>query len=147
MPIVYNIPRHRAKSVGLDFPNHIWISIQEPTSREGKPEEHISNEFLDKLPKLKMKFWDLVEKVPVIGGDGFLEPPNEDDAKQIVDFLIKHKGKSVISNCRMGVSRSAAISLFCVDFLGYEWDRESEARAVPNMKLYRLMTDYYHAKY
>ena len=115
----------------------VWISFQEPTN------EHISNNILDCCPKLKLKFWDLKKPLPTDDGKSFHYPPSKEDAQQIVDFLLTHRGADVICNCAAGVSRSGAISLFCQNILGYEWEY-GEQRADPNMYLYNLMVECYN---
>lgn len=145
MPTVYNISRRAAERYDriIDPTQYCWISIHEPDSNE-----HVENPILDRCENVKMRFWDLdVPSLPFTPEGEILYPPTEEDAKQIVDFLLENKGKNVIANCRAGQSRSSAISLFCVDILKYDWDLPSEGRAVPNMKLYRMMVSYYVSLY
>lgn len=143
---VYNLPRWQAKGNIFPFTDACWISIHEPCERDGSESCHIENEHLDKLPKLKIKFWDLTK--PIVSSDNVtFNPPGPKQARRLVEFLVKNRGKVVVANCAAGVSRSGAVALFCVDMFSYAWDRESKQRAVPNMHLYRLMVDYYLKKY
>ena len=141
MTTVVNIPRKEAEdwSHYIDPDKAIWIAIGEPHLKYIETR----NEFLDELPNLHISFWDIVTPVPIIGTDEWAEPPTKEQAKEIVDFILKHKGKNVIVNCKKGVSRSSAIALFCRDMLNYKWLEEGEKRAVPNHLLYTLMRKYY----
>jgi hypothetical protein len=136
---VNNIPRIEAINwkTPIDPDKYIWISIQEPE------QPHIHNQILDHLPNLKIRFWDLTAPVQGIGLGEYFYPPTEYDAKEIVDFLLAHQGKNVISNCKAGKCRSGAVSQFCVDYLGYEWHVDGYKRAVPNHLLYNMMAEYY----
>ena len=141
MTTVVNIPRKEAEdwSHYIDPDKAIWIAIGEPDTKYNT----IRNEFLDELPNLHISFWDIVREVPIIGTDEWAQPPTKEQAKEIVDFILKHKGKNVIVNCKAGVSRSSAVALFCRDMLRYEWLKEGQKRAVPNDLLYTLMKKYY----
>ena len=141
MTTVVNIPRKEAEdwSLYIDPDKAIWIAIGEPHSKYNS----IRNEFLDELPNLHINFWDITTTLPIIGTDEWAEPPTKEQAKEIVDFILKHKGKNVIVNCKKGQSRSSAVALFCHDLLGYNWLEEGRKIAVPNKLLYELMRDYY----
>ena len=146
MSKVINIPRYAAQDfnraiekfcLSFDPPNTIWVSIGEPDVADSM----ISSEVLDEIPNLKLAFWDLSQ---VINHDGEnLYPPNESDAKKIVDFILLHRGKEVIVNCAAGVSRSGAVAQFCEDFLDYEWSNFGKRNSCPNHVLYNLMRDYF----
>ena len=136
MKTVYNISRRVARQNGRAIENSVWISISEP----GDDSTIASNQYLDKLPKLKVSFYDT-------DNPNMIDAPNAKIAKQIVEFLLKHTDKDVIINCAMGIARSGAISQFCQDFLNYEWDRTSKNQAIPNRYLYRLMANYYYETY
>jgi predicted protein tyrosine phosphatase len=142
MKTVANIMRVHAKEWRAEF-NGVWISI-------GEPEEcHIQNKILDARPNLKLKFWDVVKPIPLIGSKKYEKygeyamPPTEEDAKKIVDFLLEHKDKAVVVNCRAGVSRSGAVAQFCEEFLEYHWLPEFKENAMPNTLLYSMMKDYF----
>jgi len=141
MTTVVNIPRKEAEdwSHYIDPAKAIWIAIGEPDTSYNA----IRNEFLDELPNLHISFWDIVKEVPIIGTDEWAQPPTKEQAKEIVDFILKHKDKNVIVNCKAGVSRSSAVALFCHDYLKYEWLEVGRKRAVPNKLLYELMKEYY----
>lgn len=135
----YNLARPEAQAVRKPLsPNeYAWITIQEPYN------QHIYNEHLDKLNTLKMKFWDVVEPVPIVGSDEIAQPPSEEEAKQIVDFILANKDKHIIVNCKAGSSRSGCICYFLEEYLRYEWMNDFKARAVPNYHLYSLLVKYY----
>jgi predicted protein tyrosine phosphatase len=137
MPKVINLPRIYVKNWSAEKPNAIWISIGEPDI----PDSQISNEILDQIPKLHINFWDLTQVIQ--HGGETLFPPNESDAKKIVDFLLLHRGKNVLVNCAAGVSRSGAVAQFCEDFLKYKWLEDGKNRSRPNHVLYNLMRGYF----
>lgn len=143
--VVCNIPRIAARE-GYEgrkgdkqfIDNAIWISISEPDDQRS-----IVSSALDQLPNIKLAFWDLTTVIPDFKGKT-LYPPGENEARKIVNFLLKHKEKNfVIVNCAAGVSRSGAVAQFCSEFLDYEWDPFCKSCAAPNSVLYRLMVDYY----
>lgn len=139
---VNNITRKHARywDSPVDPDKDIWISIEEP----GLEESVVRDSPLEKLPHLRIAFWDIVKITQGFGLGEYFYPPTEDDAKQIVDFILAHPGKNVVVNCKAGVSRSSAISRFCSEYLGYEWDAEGFARAVPNQLLYDMMVKYHN---
>jgi len=143
--IVYNLSRREAGRFNgeFDHTNAVWISIGEPTDEF----VHTKNEHLDKLPNLKMCFWDITRARNytnfITGEEEQADPPKVDQAMQIVDFLLKHSDKDVIVNCAMGISRSGAIAQFCQDFLFHQWPKRFQDRACPNTLLYNMMRDYY----
>jgi len=145
MPKVINLPRIYAQnwstqkdySSWIDDQESIWISIGEPDIHNSR----ISNKILDQIPKLHLDFWDLTQAIQ--HGGETLFPPNESDAKKIVDFLLLHRGKNVIVNCAAGISRSGAVAQFCADFLKYDWLEQGKKNACPNHVLYNLMRGYF----
>lgn len=142
MKKVYNIPREQAEwyCKPLDSNECAWISIQEPGS------EHIKNDILDDIPNLKMKFWDIDSPGMYLMEDGSwetIEPITDSQLDELFNFIMEHKNKSIITNCRMGISRSGAVSNFCSDLLGHEWDSVSQHRAVPNRYIYRELVNRY----
>lgn len=136
---VYNIQRKTAEDYDrwIDPEENCWITIQEPGTK------HIMNWSLSECPTLELSFFDLVKPMQGFELGEYFYPPSEEDARKTVEFLLENKGKNVIVNCKAGISRSGAIAQFCVDYLGYEWDAESEKRAVPNKLLYDLMAKCY----
>lgn len=139
MPTVYNIPRKQAKNIDFVPSNCVWISIQEPDS------EHITNANLDRLPNLKIKFWDINERYYDIASGIWGEPITDEQIKEIYDFLIAHKEKNIIVNCRAGISRSGAIAQFVHETFGHTWDKESQGRAIPNSRVLWKLAEL-HAK-
>lgn len=123
----------------------IWISIGEPCDRFGKEFLHVSSKVLDKIPSLKIKFWDIIDPVIDLSNPiQRLNPPGEEEAKLIIDFILNYPNRDIIINCAAGVSRSGAIAQFCEDRLGYKWGMYKR-RASPNRLLYRLLYDYYNS--
>lgn len=146
MPKVFNIPRIAAQDFKpterQDWPEKfVWISISEPSEQK----TIISNPALDKLPKLKISFWDLKEEIEYKGK--IIGPPNIFKIAKLVNFLVKHKDKSVIVNCAAGVSRSGAVAKFCQDVLLFEWPDWCKEMAHPNEVIYRDMVKFYKEKY
>ena len=144
---VINIPRYAAEDferaiekfyIPFEPQKAIWISICEPDVLSSV----VSNELLDQIPKLILSFWDVTQPIDLGGGE-MAFPPSEAVAKAIVDFILSHRGKSVIVNCAAGISRSGAVAQFCADFLGYEWNELGKRCAIPNHVLYTLMRDYF----
>jgi hypothetical protein len=121
----------------------IWINIGIPV----KEYLRAQNGHLEKSPNLKIDFWDIESLVPDFSNPGkYLEPPNEQHAAAIVDFIMKHRGKPIIVNCHAGISRSGAVCAFAHRCLDYEWT-DFINRAHPNKVLYHLMCDYFYDKY
>lgn len=135
MPTCQNINRYRAEKwhENLSPEKYAWISIGEPEISDSV----IGNRILDKLPNLKISFWDTTEIVQDVLGGEYL-PPSKQDAAKIVDFLVKNRGKNFIVNCKAGISRSAAICKFLEECFGYEWESGKE-RARPNGLLFDLL--------
>lgn len=134
---VYNYPRHHVEN-NIEIFNtdeNVWISIQEPGN------EHSTNIHLDRLPVLKLKFWDIDAPGWFLNKDGsqteYVNPVDDETLDTLYQFLIEHQNKNVITNCRMGISRSGAISQFCSEYLGHQWHTESEDRAMPNDYVYQ----------
>lgn len=118
-----------------------WVSIGEPDDKESI----VHNGWLDRVPNLKLQFWDLTEAVPLLDGYGtYLYPPSEKDAAQIVDFLVNNKGRNIIANCAAGVSRSGAVCAFLEKHMNYEWPEYFKQMARPNKLLVRMMEEYYY---
>lgn len=64
---------------------------------------------------LQVKMWD-VEKDVTNDNGSFYEKPSDIELKRIVDFVNKHKDKSVfIVHCSAGISRSGAVATFIRD--------------------------------
>lgn len=135
MPTCQNINRYRAEKwhENLSPESWAWISIGEPEI----PDSVISNRILDKLPNLKINFWDTTEIVHDVLGDAYF-PPSEKDAAQIFQFIQENRNKNLIINCKAGISRSGAICKFLEETLDYEWI-DGKDRARPNSLLVKLL--------
>ena len=66
---------------------------------------------------LKLKFHDLTKEYAVLEKQPVLMDENQ--AKQIIDFIQKNAGQNFIIHCCAGVSRSVAVASFMRDFMGY----------------------------
>jgi protein-tyrosine phosphatase len=135
MPTCQNINRYRAEKwhENLSPENWAWISIGEPEI----PDSVISNHILDKLPNLKISFWDTTEIVHDVFGDAYF-PPSQQDAAKIFQFIKENRNKNLIINCKAGKSRSGAICKFLEENLDYEWVSGKD-RARPNVLLHKLL--------
>src|SRR6478736_1976393 len=128
MPKCINLPRITARLWNQKVdPNTAWISIGDP----GFPGSIFAQSTLDKLPNLKLSFEDLMEVVPLFGLGEYAYPPNKNDARQLVDFILLHRGKDFLVNCNIGERRSGAVCQFLQDCLGYEWDVDRKKVARP----------------
>jgi len=117
--------------------NIAWVSINEPDL-----DYQTTNPILDKVPNLKMSFWDITTPLDFKGE--ILQPPSDEDAKAIVDFILTNKDRNILVNCAAGVSRSGAVCRFCEDILGYEWLQIGKELSIPNSVLYTKMVNYYN---
>jgi len=116
MPVALNISRVSAEDETFlsqyilpeDQPNWVFICINSPGERR-------TNLPVWAKDRLDLFFWDLTEAK----GGKYDRIPEPIDAGEIIQFLIKHKGKNVCSHCTAGVSRSGAITDFLVTNLGY----------------------------
>ena len=80
-----------------DFPKDlVFISISDPK----KPFIKTDGYFYDEL---KLKFWDVEEQI------GNYCPIHHLQAKEIKDFILKHKDRKFLINCEAGISRSAGV--------------------------------------
>ena len=101
-----------------DFPSElVFISISDPD----KEFIQTNNHFFDEL---KIKFWD-------IDNEGICKyvPINKDQAKEIKDFILKHKDKKFLINCEAGMSRSAGVAC-AVEVLTRDLEYEPNPRDV-----------------
>jgi len=135
MPTCQNINRYRAEKwhENLSPEKWAWISIGEPEI----PDSVIGNYILDKLPNLKISFWDCTEVIYDETGDFYL-PPDPLHAAKILQFIQENRGKNFIINCKAGISRSGAICKFLEEYLDYEWINGKD-RARPNSLLVKLL--------
>lgn len=87
-----------------EFPSDlVFISISDPRKQFIKTDNYFHDE-------LKLKFWDVEEQI----GNYF--PINKVQAKEIKDFILKHRDRKFLINCEAGVSRSAGVGC-AVEFL------------------------------
>ena len=78
-----------------------FISILDIDNNEQKFDKSIDN-------FLQVKMWDIEEDL-FENGELKYEKPNDNELKKIVDFINKHKEKSVFMiHCSAGISRSGA---------------------------------------
>lgn len=146
---VYNIPRIAAlefkepKNLEKFKQDFAWISIFE------KGVSCPFNKTLDQLLNIKLKFYDVCEKLTQFNSitkkTEVYNPITDNQTKKLVNFIIKahKKERSIIVNCLAGISRSGGIAQFCEDILGYEWPNQWKQMAIPNALIYRKMVDYY----
>lgn len=142
-PTCINLPRMAVNqwTRAVDPKVAAWISIGEP----GLSASTVNNATLNRLPNLRIDFWDIVEPLVEIGTDRKFLPPTPQEAAQIVDFILAHKEKNFLVNCQAGVSRSGAVCQFLQDCLGHQWDEDHKKFARPNKLLLQMMKDYYYA--
>lgn len=98
-----------------------FISILDIDNNEQKFDKSIDN-------FLQVKMWDIEEDL-FENGELKYEKPNDNELKNIVDFINKHKDKSVfIIHCSAGISRSGAVATFLYDKFLSEIDKEQFRR-------------------
>lgn len=98
-----------------------FISILDIDNNEQKFDKSIDN-------FLQVKMWD-IEKDLFENGVLKYEKPNDNQLKIIVDFINKHKDKTVfIVHCSAGISRSGAVATFLYDKFLLEIDNEQFRR-------------------
>lgn len=115
-----------------------FISILDIDNEEKKFDLSIEN-------FLQVKMWD-IEK-DITDTNGFIyEKPSDIELKKIVDFINKHKDKSVfIVHCSAGISRSGAVATFIRDKFISEIDKEkfnSENKYIqPNLYILKRLKE------
>jgi predicted protein tyrosine phosphatase len=115
----------------------VLISINEPQSREGPA--RLMEDGWDDI--LRMAFWDITKRIADMRQEGqWLEPMNEDQAKEIADFIRKHWDKNIIVHCHAGISRSAAVVRILVN-LGWTYKRYPTGHGLDgyNVHIYSLL--------
>lgn len=134
-PFCINLSRYEAENwyEELNPEEYAWISICCPEF------EFSENEHLDKLSKIKLKFYDITRTL--MWGDEILHPASTKDALDLVLFIKENSHKNIIVNCFAGVSRSSAICKFLRDLYFYEWSETYQHRAAPNEYLYEIMAN------
>ena len=94
-----------------------FISILDVDNSEQKFDLSIEN-------FLQVKIWD-IEKDIIDDNRIRYEKPSDIELKRIVDFVNKHKDKSVfIVHCSAGISRSGAVAIFIRDKFFNEVDND-----------------------
>lgn len=94
-----------------------FISILDIDNNEQKFDKSIDN-------FLQVKMWDIEEDL-FENGNLKYEKPSDNELKKIVDFIIKHKDKSVFMvHCSAGISRSGAVVTFIREKFLSEVDKE-----------------------
>lgn len=137
---VYNMSRREARKweIPLIPEKNAWISIGEPDVAESI----VVNPILEKLPHLKINFWDAERITPGFGIGEMYFPANESQIETLFSFLKEHSDKNIFVNCAAGVSRSGAIAQFLQDFYQYNWKFDKK-RAKPNKYIYqRLIAEF-----
>ena len=97
-----------------DFSDVVLISISEPECC-GYVNEGLSDTDVKRFKdSLRVKFWDIEEDF----GEYKVIP--DVVAKQIQDFILKHKDQRFLIHCRAGQSRSAGVGLAleCIKYFG-----------------------------
>ena len=100
--------------------NTVIISITDPDR------EPISNNILSQFKdSLSIQFWDVEE------GIGRIQPINEEQAKEVREFIIRNKDNNFVIHCEAGMSRSAAVGLSVILVSEHNFDRYAFATS-PN---------------
>ncbi len=107
-----------------------FISILDNDNDEKRYEGAVDN-------FLQVKMWDIERDAKDTDGTIYEKPPDI-ELKKIVDFVNKHKDKSVfVIHCTAGVSRSGAVATFLYDKFLSEIDKEKfryeNIHIVPNL--------------
>jgi predicted protein tyrosine phosphatase len=98
-----------------------FISILDVDNKEKKFDESLDN-------FLQVKMWDIEEDAYEDGKIRY-EKPNTEELQKIVNFVNRHKDKSVfVVHCSAGISRSGAVATFIYDKFFKETDREKFMR-------------------
>ena len=93
----------------------VLISITDPD----RPEADLYHKAWEGILRLKFHDMDHQPRAPQSKSDIIFIPQNyilfnEDNAKEIMNFLAKHEGKvdTVVAHCEAGISRSAAVAKY-----------------------------------
>ena len=111
----------------------VHLSIADPFSRVPRPRRACPR----KVAALYLQFLDATpEEIENDPERGKIAPFlfGADHAERIVAFLDKHKNAAVdvVVNCEMGVSRSAAVANFVLEYLGLEQEPFAPPHHYPN---------------
>ena len=132
----------------LDPSNLVLISISEPVYENYADEALTSSYYSQFKDALLVKFWDITEDI-----FPYTIIPNN-VAKQIQDFIIKHKDERFLVHCRAGQSRSAAVgkAIECIKHFGigeeavynystsFSSEIDSNSRYFPNLTVFNKIT-------
>lgn len=100
--------------------NVVHISLYDP---DQQPE--ITNKFIDSL---YIPVWDLEEDMCQY------KTITESQAKEIRDFILKHKEKKFLINCEAGISRSAGVGLAVECLVKHNGDKYEFATSFSEVK-------------
>lgn len=129
--------------------NTVIISITDPKSKT--LEENILNKFKDSL---SIQFYDIdIEEEYKSSSDWNFVPINNEEAKIILDFILKHKNDNFLIHCEKGQSRSAGVGLAIECILKFNGNKKEFAleqsiilnhhRYEPNMLVYNKILEEY----
>ncbi len=127
----------------------VLISITDPKSKT--LEENILNKFKDSL---SIQFYDIdIEEEYKSSSDWNFVPINNEEAKIILDFILKHKNDNFLIHCEKGQSRSAGVGLAIECILKFNGNKKefslepsiilNHHRYEPNMLVYNKILEEY----
>ncbi len=129
--------------------NTVIISITDPQSK--LIDEDILNKFKDSL---SIQFYDIdIEEEYKSSSDWKFVPINNEEAKIILDFILKHKNDNFLIHCEKGQSRSAGVGLAIECILKFNGNKKefdlkqsdilNHHRYEPNMLVYDKILEEY----
>lgn len=99
--------------------NTVIISITDPKSNI--LDEGILNKFKDSL---SIQFYDITEDMIYNTNENWkFVPINNEEAKIILDFILKHKNDNFLIHCEKGQSRSAGVGLAIESILKFNGNK------------------------
>lgn len=99
----------------IDKRNLVLISISEP-EHQGYVDEALTDEDVSGFKDvIRVKFWDVEDNLNM----PMYPPISVETAKEIKEFIIKHKDDRFLIHCRAGQSRSAGVGLALECLLKY----------------------------
>ena len=113
-----------------------FISILDIDNNEEKFDKTIDN-------FLQVKMWD-IEENEVGNGLVFYEKPSESELQKIVNFVNKHKDKTVfIVHCSAGISRSGAVVRYIsekfYDEVDFDFYKKNNKQIQPNLYILKTL--------
>jgi predicted protein tyrosine phosphatase len=101
--------------------NTVLISIIDPKS------EPLDQSIYDRYEDYHISsFWDILKSQEAIDNTGYhYKSISIEQAKEIKEFILKHKGKQFIIHCFAGISRSAAIGQALTCLIDHNADIDS----------------------